>query len=239
METAYITDFQKFLEHTDEKEVLLNEIGEELKRNNCSSLLDIGAGNGLLAVPLSKKVKKYVAIEPKEKYVDVLKHAGLNVIRSLYPIKMSEKFDAVLFSHIFSFNHPNYREFITPAWECLNLNGVIIIVTYRGADDDWTRLLESIGEKKADSYKNVYAEMNDYLSSLGELSSRTVVSTVQTDNVNEMIGALSFVYSNGALKKKELFLSQREPLEKFLEKYKKSDGYIFPLQHFILTARKA
>ena len=69
MEDIYKNDFEKFLSHTDEKKVLLDEISKEIEKHKTESLLDIGAGNGLLSIPLSKKVESYLAVEPNKKFV--------------------------------------------------------------------------------------------------------------------------------------------------------------------------
>ena len=73
MEEQYIKDFETFLKHTDEKEVLYQALAEEIKSNHFSSILDIGAGNGDLSLPLSKLVNRYLAVEQKPKYVQRLK----------------------------------------------------------------------------------------------------------------------------------------------------------------------
>lgn len=238
METAYISDFKKFLDHTDEKAVLLAEIAKELKQHKCQSLLDVGAGNGLMAIPLARQVAKYTAVEAKAEYALTLKEAGLEVINSAFPIELNQKYDAVLFSHVFSYLHPDHEEFINAAWKLLNQNGVLIIVTYRGEEDDWTRLIKQLGLLNPGDYPAIFENMLNLLSSLGKTTVRKVVTTVKADNIEGMIAALSFVASNGVPERKEKFMTHREEIVAFLENYKTDDGFAFPFQHFILVTEK-
>ncbi|MEK7650844.1 MAG: methyltransferase domain-containing protein [Patescibacteria group bacterium] len=238
METGYIGDFQKFLDYTNEKEVLLAEITEELRRHQCRSLLDVGAGNGLMAIPLSRQVSKYTAVETKKEYALALREAGLEVINSAFPIELSQKYDAVLFSHVFSYLHPDHEEFINAAWQFLNQNGVLVIVTYRGEEDDWTRLIKQLGLLNPGDYPAIFENMVNLLSSLGKTTVRKVVTTVKADNIEDMIAALSFVASNGVPERKQKFMTHREEIVAFLENYKTDDGFAFPFQHFILVTEK-
>lgn len=238
METAYISDFQKFLDHTDEKAVLLAEITKELKRHNCQSLLDVGAGNGLLAMPLARQVLKYTAVEEKTEYARVLREAGLEVINAAFPVEIKQKYDAVLFSHVFSYLHPDHEEFINTACKFLNQNGILIIVTYRGEEDDWTRLIKRLDLLNPGDYPAIFENMVSLLSSLGKTTVRKVVTTVKTDGIEDMISALSFVASNGVPERKQKFLARRGEIVAFLENYKTDQGFSFPFQHFILVMEK-
>ncbi len=82
--------------------LLLNNVENLL--NNDSSLLDIGAGTGCFAIPLSKKVKKVTAIEPSESMIKVFKeningHRNINIINKFWEEienREIEKHDVVL-----------------------------------------------------------------------------------------------------------------------------------------------
>ena len=248
MSDSYINAFQKFLSHTDEKEIFLDEIAKEIKKYNAHSLLDIGAGDGLLSIPLSKKVDRYLAIEPKGEYVKKLQDTGLEVAQGEFPMEINESFDLVLSSHsLGSYRKENFESFVREAWKLVNSKGVLLMITYRGQEDDWTNLMDHIGVKKKEfeikigDYNRIgYNALIELLNSLGEIKTRKVVTKVVTDNIEDMIQALSFVFSYGKAEKKEQFLSFRTKLEKILNsKYKDDKGYYFPFQHFFITVEKA
>lgn len=235
---TYIDDFHKFLLHTDEKNVLADEISKDLDQNSCNSLLDIGAGNGLLATPLSKKVASYTAIESKEKYVTTLRESGLDVIHGKFPLQVSKTYDAVLLSHVLSYREPNYESFIQNAWKCLNSKGVLIVITHRGQEDDWAKFIRYIGLFNPDEYPSIFQGIHDELSRLGNTTVRKVITNVRTTTLEDMISALSFVASNGIPEYKEKFMARIEQIRQFLTHYKVGNEYVFPFQHFILVAKK-
>ena len=47
----YARSFEKFLAHTDQTRVFVAELGRYIEHYQTRSILDIGAGNGALAVP--------------------------------------------------------------------------------------------------------------------------------------------------------------------------------------------
>jgi len=244
---SYIDDFQKFLFHTDEKEILFGEIYKEIEKYNIHSLLDIGVGDGLLSIPLSKKVRRYLAIESKEEYVKNIQEAGLEVVQGKFPIKINESFDSVLSSHsLGSYRKENLESFVRGAWKLVNLKGILLIITYRGEKDDWTNLMDYIGArderfdiKIVDYNKIGYDTLIKLLNSLGEVKIRKVITKVVTDNIEDMIQALCFVFSYGKTEKREQFLSLCTKLENILNsQYRDGMRYYFPFQHFFIVTQK-
>ncbi len=239
MEKEYKNDFEKFLVHTNEKQVLLEEITKDIQKHNVQSLLDIGAGNGLLAIPLSQGVHRYLAIEPKESFVEKLRSNNLDVIQSNFPVSISEKFDMVLSSHSIYYDREKFEPFIRKAFELLNPKGVFLLVTYRGQEDDWNELLDFLGQNEMDYNRVGFNSIIELLSTLGIVTMRKVTTKVITDNFDDMIQALSFVFSNGKPEKKNIFLNYQTKLEKvFNSKYKTENGYYFPFQHFFIKTQK-
>lgn len=239
MEDIYKNDFEKFLTHTDEKQVLLAEISEEIARHKSKSLLDIGAGNGLLSIPLSKKVENYLAIEPNKSFVAKLRKVGLKVIEGTFPFEIFGTFDMVLASHSISYSRILFEPFIKEAWKLIKPQGVFLFVTYRGQEDDWTRLMKDIGKKHEDLNRVGFNQIIELLASLGEVKTRKVITQVKTDKLEDMIQALSFVASNGKPEKKAEFIKYRLRLEKTLsKKYRHNNSYCFPFQHFFITTKK-
>ena len=239
MGDSYKNDFEKFLTYTNEKQVLLVEISKEIEKHKAKSLLDIGAGNGLLSVPLSKKVESYLTIEPNKGFVAKLRATELEVIEGTFPLEISGTFDVVLASHSISYSRDLFEPFIKEAWKLVKPKGVFLIITYRGQEDDWTRLMKDFGENHEDPNRVGFNQIVELLASLGEVKTRKFITHVKTDKLEDMVQALSFVASDGKPEKKIEFLKNRSRLEKILnKKYQDENGYFFPFQHFFITTEK-
>jgi SAM-dependent methyltransferase len=111
--STYQKEFEHFLSRTDEKEIFAKLITRFIKKNHIRSLLDIGAGDGRLALKIAKKVKTYVAVEQNPIFVKSLRAAGLNVIAKPFPCDIDRQFDMVLLSHVLSTN--DYWKKIIPS----------------------------------------------------------------------------------------------------------------------------
>lgn len=239
MEDIYKNDFEKFLSHADEKEVLLEEILQDIRKYKIKSLLDIGAGNGSLSIPLSREVGSYLAVEPNEKFVVKLREAQLKVAEGKFPLEIFGFFDMVLASHSISYRRDLYVTFIGEAWKLVEPNGIFLIITYRGQEDDWTKLMKELGENHEDRNRVGFNQIVELLASLGEVKTRKVITRVKAKNLNDIVQALSFVASGGKPEKKDRFLEKAERLEKILkQKYQDNGEYSFPFQHFFITTQK-
>jgi SAM-dependent methyltransferase len=114
MPDSYQSDFEAYLACTDEKEILLREIRRDFHRQKVKTVLDIGAGNGKLSIPLSKEFS-YLAVEKKPEFVKSLTKNGVSVIEGLFPIPIEEKFDAVLISHSLNVYRESFETFVSAA----------------------------------------------------------------------------------------------------------------------------
>jgi SAM-dependent methyltransferase len=235
---AYKNDFEKFLSHTNEKEMLLEEILHEIEKHNAKSLLDIGAGNGLLSIPLSKRVERYVAIESKKSFVEKLQKAGLEVIHDSFPCTVQEQFDIVLSSHSLSYSKDNFEPYVRSAWERVTEGGELLIITYRGEEDDWTLLMKGLDEDPIDRNKLGYANLLALVKSLGKVELRKVKTIAKADSLEDMIEALSFVASDGIPEKKKKFLENHLKLQQLLAAYKVDNGFEFPFWHYVISTSK-
>lgn len=239
MHEVYTYDFERFLAATNEKEVLRGEIVQDIDEAHPSSILDIGAGNGDLSIPLSRRIPRYTAVEKNPLYVERLKNAGINVKDGVFPLSLQDNYDFILASHVISYSDGTMGDFIDSAWSHLEENGRFLIVTYRGEEDDWTRLRRRLGFDVTTTNQEGFKALTEQLEGLGTLDIRKVQTLVRTSNSKEMIDALSFVASNGIPKKRKQFMEQDEEISQILEEsYQADNGYYFPFQHFFLKTRK-
>lgn len=231
---SYEKDFQKFLSLTNEKEVLLEKIKEKIKERKVSSLLDIGAGDGLLSLPLSNEVKRYLAIEESDYFTEELERKGLKVKKGSFPLDIEDTFDMVLVSH----SHPDsgYEQFISSAYNLLALNGCLLLITYKDRDSEWVNLLREVGEEGVEMERVGYQELSKYMQTLGRVNIEKEISIVTAPTAEELFNALSFVFSDGDEEKKERFSLHKERLcAIFKLRYNTGKVFSFPFQHFFIS----
>lgn len=236
----YAQSFKKFLFHTDEKEVFLKELDEYITNHKPQSILDIGAGNGTIALPIASKVKKYVAVEHNAAYATRLREAGLDVIESSYPTSVDGRFDLVVLSHAISYEMNNHIALITNAWRSVTDGGHLLIVTHRGEKDAWSELLDTIGMGKLDIYKPIFQEIMNALHERGTVKVTRIITTLETTNLKDMCAAMAFVAAAGQRKLFDQFMGSQDSLNKLLEdRYRTRSGYSFPFTHIVLSTEKA
>lgn len=141
----YATYFAKFVQHTNEKPVFIEEIINIIRQRQVKSMLDIGAGNGALSIPLARLVPDYVAIESNVNHIALLKDASLSVIPQKFPCPVQGTFDLVLASHVLSYQTLDQREFVNCAFDMVNHRGILLLVTFRSNEkNEWTELIEQL-----------------------------------------------------------------------------------------------
>ncbi len=237
---SYSDDFSFFLKNTNEKARLTKEILNVIKKVQPESLLDIGAGNGLVSLPISQHVKKYVALEPHPTFAAHLRSKGIKVIEKNFPTEVrGAPFDAVLSCHSISFNQKKYEPFINEAMRLVKPEGSLILITFRGMKDHWARLLKFMKEDKLEKHDS---DLNNILRSMhemGKVSTKRIRTSIRTTTTTGMIRALSFVYSDGDPKKKKYFMSKAEMLTEYLQrKHRCPTGFSFIFYHVLAHAQK-
>lgn len=235
----YKNAFETFISHTDEKEVLCREILNEVKKYNIASLLDIGAGNGDLALPLSQGVEHYVAIEPKQSFVQRLREHDIDVIQNWFPCWTDEKFDMILSSHSIRSDEELRGRFIDVAVDLLEDTGVLLIITFKGGETNWSRFMDYLGEERGEHNKKWFDSLVSYLNQYGKVSVRNVTSYVRTDTFDEIFSCLDFVYSDAMIEKHKEFLARKEEVRAYLDEIHRDEtGYFFPFTHYFITLQK-
>jgi SAM-dependent methyltransferase len=238
----YEEDFSSYLKIANEKPVLAQEIIKLFDKLKVKSVLDVGAGNGDLSSLIFKKVGRYTAVEPRKEFTKLLREKDINVIEGTFPCSIGkEKYDLVLCSHSVPYLQGDYEPFLKEAYEKLNKNGNLLVITYIGEGDDWNYFLRDIGVKPFVNTLVNYTDRKNFLSQLGEVKEWFVFSKLESSSIKDLVKALGFVASAGEKDKKEDFLSKTEKIREVLKgKYynKESGEYFFPFKHVFLTVNK-
>ncbi|MGB3921977.1 MAG: class I SAM-dependent methyltransferase [Minisyncoccia bacterium] len=221
---------------SNQKEVLFREIFSYIKKYQVKSLLDIGAGDGPLAKRLAGKVSEYLAVERDSRRAKNLRSLGLNVIHGTFPVKTGKKFDMVLVSHSIPENATFYKPFLKRAWNLVNGDGILLIITFKGQlgelyklRREW-RATDSQGNRDMEPYKL----MLKILRSFGGVKIHRAVSEFKSTNLAEIVKLT--MLSVGPAKAKRQACKQF--LGKFLKDSRRSrKPYTLSHQHIFLSVR--
>ncbi|OGC81749.1 MAG: hypothetical protein A2V81_04535 [Candidatus Abawacabacteria bacterium RBG_16_42_10] len=206
----YKNSFEAFLRNTNEKFVLRSEILRLIEERDIKSCLDIGSGNGDMALPISESVTRYVGVEKNPLFVTSLRAKKLQVHESTWPAPLpihghsvdSHFYDMVLLSHVVSYEKDEWKDLLREAWWHVRPGGgVMTLVTYRGDETDWTNIMQELGQGgyySVDTHRKTFHEITSFLKGLGKVNDKKVVSHVTVlEHLDEMLQALEFVYTNG------------------------------------------
>lgn len=234
---VYTHAFQTFLVHTDEKRVLLEQLKWRIP-NRAISLLDVGAGNGDLAIPLSKLVDRYVAFEQKENYVLMLRQAGLQVADEIFPHSLPWYFNLVLLSHSLPWKQVEYEPFVEQAWLLVKPGGKLLIITYDDEKGDWNGLLDVCDLKGNRVQRQRLERLMFLLEGFGPLTKSSVTTHVRTHTLDEMMRALAFVYSDGDPEKIDRFVDNTRAQHLIEDRRGLEESYSFPFDYIFLEVQK-
>jgi SAM-dependent methyltransferase len=239
-EALYYQGLENLTQCSDEKQVYVTTFTNYISHYGANSLLDIGAGDGQVALPISDIVEHYVAIEQNPQYAARLRQAGKQVIEEVFPTEVEDSYDLVLMSHVISHTAGEHTTLVAPAWELVKPDGHLLVVTHRGIEqDDWSQLLDRIGLGYGGRFNE---NLHDCLSDLrtkGETEVQNVTSTLTTDNASSMIAAMAFLASNGEQPRYDAFMDRANEVEAILgDKYQTAKGLSFPFLHPFVSTHK-
>ena len=239
LKEAYDQAFKTFLRSTTEKTVLLKMLAGRVEGRATQTLLDIGAGNGDLAIPLSKLVRRYVAVEANERFAATLASAGLAVHHQTFPCEIAEEFDLVLMCHSAPFLPEKYDPFLDAAWKLVRPGGTLAVVTFDNVTSGWARFLAKVGLSLT-SPPDRLEKLEDRLSQFGPIVIRSLQTAVVTKTAHEMMAALSFVFSDGKPEKYPAFMEKSAAILSALESedYRREEGYSFSFDHYLYEVTK-
>lgn len=226
-----------FLRCSNRENVFLEQFKKVFSYVKHESLLDIGAGDGSLAWPLSKLVEKYMAVERDPAHANMLRAGRLPVWESDFSVHGSEIrdgiFDIVLVCHSLPEEAAAREIFIREAYRKVAPGGRLIVVTF---DDSgcWCDLLRESGLEDFSKPGGLVALREFFGRNFGTTLERHVETRVVSDNMVEMRQALAFVYSNGEEQKFDRFMRSEKVISYLTREFQ--TGYLhgsirFPFEH--------
>ena len=163
--------FSKYIALTNQKQILVGEITEKISKHFALNykknltLLDIGAGDGKVIVPIIENLKKkfdlrVICIEPSRDLINEIKK------KTEFPISFIQKniedidlpkADFILMAHLFGYIDNPQKE-IQKVFKAINENGLGLIVIDNNESDD-----SKLRRQVLHNYKNISEELEEIL----------------------------------------------------------------------------
>ncbi len=234
----YKQAFEYFLKNTDEKKIFLEVLTDYIKDNKCNSVLDIGAGNGDLSIPLSNIVQEYLAIEPILEQAEILKQNNIPVIQDFFPCNIDKRFDLVLCSHSTPGKPEKFIPFINKGFELCKPGGNLLIITYNDAEIIWKTMLEKCNLEWPGFHNDRLRLLREFINqNFNNIEETEIITHISSNSYNEFIHALAFVYTDGKHSDKD-FINSKKVMQYINENHYKDGIYMFPFFHYKFSIKK-
>jgi len=234
----YKEAFESFLKNTDEKKIFLEVLTAYIKEKKCKSILDIGAGNGDLSIPLSKLVDTYLAIEPIGEQADIIRQNNIQVVQDFFPCNIDQNFDTVLCSHSTPGKPEKFIPFINNAFELCKPDGNLLIITYNDSEKTWNTMLEKCSLEWPGFHNDRLALLRKFLNqNYNNIDETEIITHISSTSYKEFIHALAFVYTDGKHSDED-FVNSKTVQQYITENHYINGVYSFPFYHYMFSIRK-
>lgn len=222
--------------HYHQRSALLYNIIPRIHDAGATSLLDIGAGYPAMAVPLSKHVPEYCAVEQDNSCAAALRGAGLQVIEGVFPLALHRTYDFVLSCHSLPEDSPSsYPAFLNGAWETVSHNGLMLVVTFKGSRGALGYLDESLLGRTS-VHNPQFDALIECCNRFGKVEVYPVNSFVEANSA-DAIAKFFGPWLTASPDTRNMFKSR---LLRILEsEYRvRDDLYVFPTQHLFIECKR-
>ncbi len=222
-DATYKKSFDLFLKRTDEKSVIKKFIDRHIPLHEDIRFLDIGGGDGSLAIMISKKVGSTLVIEPNRDFCKQLRKKGIRTINTkwedAYP---NGAYDFILAAYVVTYFPKNKRKkLIEKIYKYLRFNGTALILSVDAKRGSWrqihTYFYKLTGHTHYSSDKELKKIIQKY-----KLITTTFKTHIIAKNADEMLEILGFDF----YKYLEKFSKFSENLKRFMKKYTNKDGKV-------------
>lgn len=240
-EEKHARHYWETIQQLGQKRIMKTISGLRLRPD--SRVLDIGAGPGTLAIPLSQKVCRITAVEPSPGMMKVLQEnlsdRGIKNVRCLQKrwedvdpaVELDSPFDAVVAA--FSLDMPDIREAVQKMMRACS--GYVYLYWFSGVPS-WTAYYSEIWPSLHGIPYQPSPKFNVLIRALKQMGVRPQVEFIPTRfpiRFRSLDDALEEVSPEFAVRTD----SQREILARFLDRLLVPEGGAFILPHFYMAGK--
>lgn len=221
-----------------QKATLLENVTRYVRSARSGSILDIGAGTAATAVPLSKLVSQYHAVEMDPARALALRQAGIHVTIGQFPMPIDGRYDFVLSSHSLpERSAADVPAFLSAAWGLVGDRGTLLVVTFKGSLGDLSGIREELLGRPSSRGSDF-----DAVAAFGppDAAARTIerVNSYVEAGSSRALAQFLLPWISGVDDVRQVVLPDLEHI--LLTRYKvREDYFVFPTQHLFLGFQRA
>jgi SAM-dependent methyltransferase len=185
--------YEKFVQATDEKNLILDHAKKVIQENEYSSVLEIGLGTeAFFANELAPAVETYTIIERDTVEINAPDNVD-SIFENWETVALDRTYDLIIASHVFYY-FADKKAAVEKMFNSLNPGGKVLFVV-NGTDPDYGPLklafAKMIGETYAFTYDELVSMLDDY--STEEFAES---STISADTYEDLFESLRIVFDN-------------------------------------------
>lgn len=232
----YKNSFSLFLKSTNEKKVILEFVKKNISLGKVKDVLDIGGGNGALALPLALLKKNVTVVEPNKQLAGKLNSRRIKYVNKTWEnYKSSKKFDLVVAAYVVTyFKKKDLPKLIDKMYELVLPGGCLIIFTIDPKRGSWRGIHTYFYQLLGIEHKSSTYLLKSYLSKYKHVCSRSIKTLVKTKNISEMLKILAFDF----YQYEPNFTKYKIELEKYLKKHLVGKSVILKMVHEVFIIKK-
>ncbi|TAN57241.1 methyltransferase domain-containing protein [Patescibacteria group bacterium] len=185
--------YNKFVQSTNEKDLLVNKISDILAGKPHKSCLEIGLGTSpYFAQKLSQNFVRYLVVECR--IVEELLPSDIELLNDDWEnVQLGEKFDVIIASHVIYY-FKNKKSATEKIFSALN-NGGRVIFVMNGKESDYGLLKSFFSKLVNEPYKFTYDELLEILKER-EIKEYTLPSEIRFSSFDELFDTLRLSFDN-------------------------------------------
>lgn len=157
--------FEDFVNHSNEKLKVEQEILNILKKQNLNTFLNIGSGLDTISKSADFEKTQITIVEKNTSYVQAYKDKNVEVVHADFEFwDTAQKYDAILASHVLFYLNDK-KSAIQKVFNLLNENGIALFVAHEPAKD-YRKIKDYVFGLKGKKYTYTYDVIKNILSEL-------------------------------------------------------------------------
>lgn len=235
-----LSGYSKFLKYSNEADELLAAINDTFPFKKSWEFLDIGAGNGKITIPLAKKVKTTIVVEPSSVMMNLLKKRLKNknivfIKKKIEDFKSKKKFDFILISHTLYFVK-NWTKILKKVISLLKKEGYLAIILHAKSGQYYRFLNKFQGCIDNKIKHENFTQAEDILIKLGFSPKRNIVQyEIGIPNFKEMIKMSNFFFGKPF---EEIDCDVKKRIISYVKRFRTGHKFVLTANDGLLLIRK-